>query len=31
VTRVVGVLRPVNLGTFNVFILFPRNSADLVL
>ncbi len=31
VTRVVGVLRPVNIGTFNVFIIFPRNSADLVL
>lgn len=30
-TRVVGVLRPVNIGTFNVFIIFPRDSADLVL
>ncbi len=29
--KVVGVLRPVNLTSFNVFILFPRNSADLVL
>lgn len=31
VARVVGVLRPVNIGTFNVFIMFPRDSADLTL
>ena len=28
---VTGTLRPVNIGTFNVWILFPRSSADLVL
>ena len=28
-TRVVGVLRPVNIGTFNVWIIYPRSSADL--
>jgi hypothetical protein len=26
--RVVGVLRPVNIGAFNVWIIFPRSSAD---
>ncbi|MBK9031579.1 MAG: hypothetical protein IPL61_09640 [Myxococcales bacterium] len=31
VARVVGVLRPVNIGSFNVFIIYPRFSADLVL
>jgi hypothetical protein len=31
VPRVVGVLRPVNIGTFNVWIIYPRSSADLVL
>lgn len=31
VTRVVGVLRPVNIGSFNVWIIFPRDSADLTL
>lgn len=29
--KVVGVLRPVNIGTFNVWIIYPRSSADLVL
>lgn len=28
---VIGVLRPVNIGTFNVWIIFPRSAADLVL
>jgi len=31
VTRVVGVLRPVNIGTFNVWIMYPRTGADLTL
>ncbi len=29
--RVVGVLRPVEIGTFNVWIIFPRSAADLTL
>lgn len=29
--RVVGILRPVNIGTFNVWIIFPRGDADLTL
>jgi hypothetical protein len=29
--RVVGVLRPVNIGTFNVWIIYPRGSSDLTL
>ena len=29
--KVIGVLRPVNIGTFNVWIIYPRSSADLVL
>ena len=29
--RVVGVLRPVNIGTFNVWIIYPRSAADLQL
>jgi hypothetical protein len=29
--RVTGVLRPVNIGSFNVWIIYPRSSADLVL
>ncbi|NVB84344.1 MAG: hypothetical protein HOV81_38565 [Kofleriaceae bacterium] len=29
--RVVGVLRPVNIGSFNVWIIYPRNAADLQL
>lgn len=31
IDRVVGVLRPVNIGSFNVWIIFPRTSADLTL
>jgi hypothetical protein len=31
VPRVVGVLRPVQLPGFNVWIIFPRNAADLTL
>jgi hypothetical protein len=31
VPKVVGVLRPVNIGSFNVWIIYPRSSADLVL
>jgi hypothetical protein len=27
--RVVGVLRPVNIGSFNVWIIFPRSPADI--
>ena len=26
--KVVGVLRPVNIGTFNVWIIYPRSAAD---
>jgi len=26
--KVTGVLRPVNIGTFNVWIIFPRSAAD---
>jgi hypothetical protein len=26
--RVVGVLRPVNIGSFNVWIIFPRSASD---
>ncbi|MGE0547733.1 MAG: hypothetical protein AB7O24_14890 [Kofleriaceae bacterium] len=29
--KVVGVLRPVNIGTFNVWIIFPRSAADVTL
>jgi hypothetical protein len=29
--RIVGVLRPVNIGTFNVWIIYPRSTADLTL
>ena len=29
--KVIGVLRPVNIGTFNVWIIYPRSAADLVL
>jgi hypothetical protein len=29
--RVVGVLRPVNIGAFNVWIIYPRSMADLTL
>lgn len=31
IPSVIGTLRPVNIGTFNVWILFPRFAADLVL
>jgi hypothetical protein len=31
VPKVVGVLRPVNIGTFNVWIIYPRSMADLTL
>ena len=27
-TKVVGTLRPVNIGTFNVWIVYPRSAAD---
>lgn len=30
VTRVVGLLRPVNIGTFNVWIIYPRGNGDVV-
>jgi hypothetical protein len=30
-SRLIGVLRPVELPTFNVWILFPRSAADLTL
>jgi hypothetical protein len=29
--RVTGVLRPVSIGSFNVWIIYPRSNADLVL
>lgn len=29
--KVVGVLRPINIGTFNVWIIYPRDAADLTL
>ena len=29
--RLVGILRPVSIGTFNVWIVYPRASADLTL
>jgi hypothetical protein len=29
-TSVVGALRPVNIGSFNVWIIYPRSPADLV-
>jgi len=29
--KVIGVLRPVNIGSFNVWIVYPRKSEDLVL
>jgi len=28
VTKVIGVLRPVNIGTFNVWIMYPRQGSD---
>ena len=27
--RVVGILRPVNIGSFNVWIIYPRAMSDL--
>ncbi len=30
-TRVVGILRPVNIGSFNVWIIYPRGTADISL
>lgn len=29
--RLVGILRPVSIGSFNVWIIYPRSSADLTL
>lgn len=29
--KVVGILRPVNIGSFNVWIIYPRGDADLTL
>jgi hypothetical protein len=29
VPRIVGMLRPVNIGTFNVWIIYPRSDADI--
>jgi hypothetical protein len=29
--RVVGILRPVNIGSFNVWIIYPRGAGDLTL
>jgi hypothetical protein len=31
VPKLVGVLRPVNIGSFNVWIIYPRSSADVTL
>ncbi len=31
VPKIVGVLRPVNIGSFNVWIIYPRSMADLTL
>ncbi len=31
ITRLVGILRPVSIGSFNVWILFPRGATDLTL
>lgn len=31
IPKVVGMLRPINIGTFNVWLLFPRSEADVVL
>jgi len=31
VTRVIGTLEPVNIGTFNVWIMKPRSNADITL
>jgi hypothetical protein len=29
VPRIVGILRPINIGSFNVWIIYPRSDADL--
>lgn len=29
VPKIIGILRPVNIGSFNVWIIYPRSSADL--
>ena len=29
--KVIGILRPVNIGTFNVWIVYPRGDSDLTL
>lgn len=29
--KVVGILRPINIGSFNIWIIYPRGDADLVL
>lgn len=29
-TKVVGLLRPINIGTFNVWIMYPRDGGDIV-
>jgi len=31
IPKIIGVLRPVNIGTFNVWIIYPRTSADVQL
>jgi hypothetical protein len=31
VPRIVGMLRPVNIGTFNVWIIYPRSDADITI
>jgi len=31
VPKVVGILRPINIGSFNVWILYPRSMADLTI
>jgi len=30
-TRIVGIVRPVNIGSFNVWIIFPRGASDVTL
>lgn len=30
-SKIIGVLRPVSIGTFNVWIIYPRSAADLTL
>jgi hypothetical protein len=29
IPKIVGMLRPVNIGTFNVWIIYPRSDADI--